>query len=70
MATKVLSATIQEELSEKLNRMAKETHRKKSYFVNEALKLYFEEMEDIETAQLRRGGKSTPISEAKKLIGI
>ena len=48
MATKVLSTTIDEALAEKLDKLATETHRKKSYFVNQALKEYFDEIEDLE----------------------
>jgi predicted DNA-binding protein len=70
MATKAISITIDETLAEKLNRIAEDTHRKKSYFVNRALEEYFEELEDLELARERRGGKSTPISKAKEALGL
>jgi RHH-type rel operon transcriptional repressor/antitoxin RelB len=70
MATKPISITIDEALAEKLAKIAEETHRKKSYFVNRALEEYFEEIEDFELALERRGGKSTPLHEAKKKLGL
>ena len=70
MATKPISITVDEELVDKLNKIAAETNRKKSYFVNQALREYFEEIEDYELALERRGGTSTPISEAKEKLGL
>jgi predicted DNA-binding protein len=57
-------------LAEKLAKIAEDTHRKKSYFVNKALQEYFEEIEDLELALERRGGKSTPIDTAKEELGL
>ena len=70
MATKTISATVNEELAEKLDSLAKETHRKKSYFVNQALQEYFEAIDDYEIALSRRGGETVTLSEAKKELGI
>ena len=70
MATRPISITIDEELAEKLAKIAEDTHRKKSYFVNKALQEYFEEIEDLELALERRGGKSTPIQKAKQELGL
>ena len=70
MATKPISITIDEALAEKLSKIAEDTHRKKSYFVNKALEEYFEEIEDLEIALKRRGGKSTPISKAKEELSL
>jgi predicted DNA-binding protein len=70
VATKPISITIDEELAEKLAKIAEDTHRKKSYFVNKALQEYFEEIEDLELALERRGGKSTPIAKAKEELGL
>ena len=55
MAKKVLKITVDELLVEKLNRIATETHIKKSYFVNQALKEYFEEIDDYVLALQRKG---------------
>ncbi len=70
MATKPISITIDETLAEKLAKIAEDTHRKKSFFVNQALREYFEEIEDYELASERRGGKSTPISKASKELSL
>ena len=70
MATKPISITIDEELVDKLNKIATDTNRKKSYFVNQALREYFEEIEDYELALERRSGKSTPIIKAKEILGL
>ena len=70
MATKPISVTIDEDLSEKLAKIAEETHRKKSYYVNQALTEYFEQIEDLELALERRGGESTPMSKVKKELNI
>ena len=70
MATKVLSATIDEKLAQKLEELASETHRKKSYFVNQALKEYFEELEDYEIALQRKNGKSVSLDQAKGELGL
>jgi predicted DNA-binding protein len=70
VATKPISITIDEVLAEKLAKIAEDTHRKKSYFVNKALQEYFEEIEDLELALERRGGKSTPIDKAKEELGL
>lgn len=70
MATKVLSATIDETLAEKLDKLATETHRKKSYFVNQALKEYFDEIEDYELALTRKGGDSVTLTQAKQELEL
>ena len=70
MAKKILSMTVDEVLVEKLNRIAAETHRKKSYFVNQALKEYFEEIEDYVLALQRKGGESVSLNKAKEELGL
>ncbi len=70
MATRVLSTTINEVLAEKLDRLATETHRKKSYYVNQALKEYFEGIEDYELALQRKNGEFVALSQAKKELEL
>jgi len=70
VATKPISITIDEEFVDKLNKIAGDTNRKKSYFVNQALREYFEEIEDYELALERSGGKSTPLNKAKEVLGL
>ena len=70
MATKILSTTVDEKIIDKLNTLAKETHRKKSYYVNQALKEYFEEIKDYNIALSRKGEQSLTLKETKKQLGI
>jgi predicted transcriptional regulator len=70
MATKVVSATVDEKIAEKLETIARDTRRKKSYFVNQALKEYFESLEDYDMALARKGGEGVPIDEAKEALGL
>ena len=70
MPTKPISITIDEELAAKLDRIVSETHRKKSYYVNQALKEYFEELEDYDLALERKGGEAVSIDTAKEELGI
>ena len=60
MATRVVSASIDEGLAEKLDQVAADTNRNKSYFIDQALRENFEELEDYEIALARRGGAATP----------
>jgi len=70
MSVKAISITVDQEIAEKLNRLVEETQRTKSFFVNRALREYFEELEDLELALQRRGGDSTPIGKVKEELGL
>jgi predicted transcriptional regulator len=70
MATKVVSATVDETLATRLEHLASETSRKKSYFVNQALKEYFQALDDYEIALKRKGGAATPLEKAAKELGL
>jgi len=70
MATTILSTTVDKKIANQLEKLAKETHRKKSYYVNQALKEYLEEIHDYDLALSRKGGKSIPLKKAKKELGI
>ena len=49
----MLSVRVPKDIEEKLEKIAKETERSKSYFVNKALKRYFEDLEDYIEAHAR-----------------
>ncbi len=70
MAARPINITIDEDLAEKLDKIARDTHRKKSFFINQALREYFEEIEDYELALVRRDGESTSISKAREELGL
>lgn len=70
MSTKNISATIDDDIAEKLDSLARQTNRKKSYYVNQALREYFEAIEDYEIALSRRGGPTVTFDEAKKTLGL
>ena len=70
MPTRVVSATVDEAIANRLEFLASETSRKKSYFVNQALKEYFTTLDDYEIALKRKGGAATPIGRAKKQLGL
>ena len=70
MATKNISATIEEDLAEKLNDLAQKTHRKKSYYINQALREYLEAIEDYEIALSRKDGEAVPLEIAKKELDL
>ncbi len=70
MAKRAVSASIDEELAAQLDRVAADTNRKKSYFVNQALKEYFEVVRDREIALARSGGASTRLDEAERDLGL
>ena len=70
MAKRVVSASIDEDLATQLDRVAADNNRKKSYFINQALKEYFEALNDHGIALARRGGPSTPVEEAERDLGL
>ena len=70
MATRVLSPAVDEAVAEGLDRLAAATNRKKSYYVNAALRDYLEEIEDYDVARRRKGGATVSPAEAKKQLGF
>lgn len=62
----LLSVRIEDVLGERLERLAQDTHRSKSFYVKEALMKYMDNLEDIYIAEKRledlRAGRETLIS--------
>lgn len=62
----LLSVRIEDVLGERLERLAQNTHRSKSFYVKEALMKYMDNLEDIYIAEKRledlRDGRETLIS--------
>ena len=46
----MIGVRLDRELEKKLEKLARKTHRSKSYYVREALRLYLDEIEDYELA--------------------
>ncbi len=71
MAT--LTLRVEDQLNRKLQRLAKETERPKSYFIKKALELYLEEYEDYQIALARRASKDDEIltmTQMRKALGV
>lgn len=62
----LLSVRIENVLGERLERLAQDTHRSKSFYVKEALMKYIDNLEDIYIAEKRledlRAGRETVLS--------
>lgn len=62
----LLSVRIEDVLGERLERLAQDTHRSKSFYVKEALMKYIDNLEDIYIAEKRledlRAGRETVLS--------
>lgn len=65
-----------EDLETRLNHLAKETHRSKTFYIKQALEEFLEDREDYLLAlavkeRIRNGTEKTySLSEAKKLLGL
>ena len=70
MAKKAVSLTLDNELVEKIEFLSRDTERPKSYFVNLALKEFFEEIEDADIALERKKEKRISLTEIKKRLKI
>ncbi len=71
MAT--LTLRVEDQLDRKLQRLAKETERPKSYFIKKALELYLQEYEDYQIALARRADKDNEIltmAQMRKTLGV
>jgi len=71
MAT--LTLRVDDQLDRKLQRLAKETERPKSYFIKKALELYLDEYQDYQIALARRADKDEEIltmTQMRKALGV
>jgi len=69
----MLTLRVEDQLNRKLQRLAKETERPKSYFIKKALELYLEEYEDYQIALARRASKDDEIltmTQMRKALGV
>ncbi len=68
----MLAVRLDRETEDKLNRLAQETGRSKSYYVKQAIENYLEEREDylLALAVLEREEPRKPIAEVRKELGL
>ncbi len=69
----MLAVRLDKDIERRLEKLAKETHRPKSFYVREAIKLYLDEQEDYEIAISRlRDHTDNLISSAemRKRLGL
>jgi RHH-type rel operon transcriptional repressor/antitoxin RelB len=69
----VVSIRLEEKLDRKLQRLAKETNRPKSYFIKKALDLYLDEYDDYQISLERRADKADEalsLARARKALGL
>jgi len=72
----MLTIRLSEATEQRLNKLAKETHRPKSFYVREAIERSLDEIEDIYLAQIRieslRAGQSKTytLEEVEKELGL
>jgi len=69
----VFSMRLEEKLDRKLQRLARDTERPKSYFVKKALELYLDEYDEYQIALARRADKddeALSLAQARKALGL
>ena len=68
----MLAVRLDRKTEDKLNRLAQETGRSKSYYVKQAIENYLEEREDylLALAVLERDEPRRPIAEVRKDLGL
>jgi RHH-type transcriptional regulator, rel operon repressor / antitoxin RelB len=69
----VLTLRLDEQTDRKLQKLAKESERPKSYFIKKALELYLQEYEDYQIALARRADKDNEIltlAQVRKALGV
>jgi RHH-type rel operon transcriptional repressor/antitoxin RelB len=63
----MLAVRLDKETEKRLETLAKETKRSKSYYAKEAIKMYLEELEDLEIARARANDPADKLIGAKEL---
>jgi RHH-type transcriptional regulator, rel operon repressor / antitoxin RelB len=69
----ILTLRLDEQTDRKLQKLARESERPKSYFIKKALELYLQEYEDYQIALARRADKDDEIltlAQVRKALGV
>ena len=70
MSKKNISTTVSEDLLERLDAVAKETERNRSWLVSKAIEAYLEELDDVRIAKERLHDERLSPSEMRKKLGV
>jgi RHH-type rel operon transcriptional repressor/antitoxin RelB len=69
----VLTVRLDEQTDRKLQKLARESERPKSYFIKKALELYLQEYDDYQIASARRADKDDEVltlAQVRKALGV
>ena len=68
----MLAVRLDTEMETKLNNLARETGRSKSYYVKQAIETFFDDREDylLALAVLERNEPTKPLAEVRKALGL
>ncbi len=70
MSKKNISATLSPDLVHRLDELAQETERTRSWLISKAVELYLEEIEDLSIAKERLHEERLSSSELKRELGL
>lgn len=70
MSKKNISTTLSEDLLERLDEVARETERNRSWLVSKAIEAYLEELDDVRIAKERLHEERLSPSEMRKKLGV
>ena len=70
MAKQAVSATITDDLLEELDRVAEETDRNRSWLIDQAIRVYLEELEDLKIAKERQGDERLTPKALRRELGV
>ena len=70
MSKQNISATLEADLLKKLDSLAEETERYRSWLISKALENYFEELNDVRVAQERLHEKRLSPAALRREIGL
>lgn len=70
MSKQNVSATLDGDLLERLDRVAEETERNRSWLINKAVEVYLEELEDLKVAKNRLDEERLTPAALRKELGV
>ena len=70
MSKRNISATVDEELLKRLDAVARETERNRSWLISNALETYLDELEDLQIARERLDEERVDSQEMRKRLGV